>query len=965
MSDHSTGSSGSSTNSWTILSPEEAAVETVGPDDGTESLCGVPGLPEEGTGVHLDSDVSGPDTPVEAVLSEEGQQVCQETSPEVCEGAAFAGPSFSGFEEGEFDPDIHAPVIHDTITSSPPDSDLLGSTPFAISSEAAMLFSEEPAFAPPASDMFTDVGYGREISAEDLLFQESCTPEVLSKETSPVPEVTPEVTPELRHSPEPLSQHSPAPEGLPEESPAAHEAVTAEAPILESRAPESSAPEVPPESAPVASASSTAPAPEVLLTRESPVTEPQTERSPTPEAVPAEVTHDLSSSAPEAPRPAPAPAPVETLAPEGVEDLSLSMQGHPVSSFTPTPEASPAEGGLGPVGMEPETISSISAQPQEEEEEEYGEEPALEEDADVIEQQNVEPVEAVPIEEVVRAEPGAEGDGLRQRHASPPEPAPALGRSSEDEEEEEEEFQLAERREEKHGFALNKLIVGALVLLCLGSLFLSDDGYDGSEMTEQELLERLAQENQQIAMLESQLQSQKEALNQALRAAAQPGEEGGGALQKENVKMKEELAAMPGLREELESLRARVAELSQLTVRESETEPTDTVTPPADQLETTNQIPAVPEQMEGAEQEEGGEDGLKAELQRQKSLLEDSRKRLEGMKRSVGKKKGVREGLVEMQKRLSEQAERLDKRHDWKRKQQQRTEADAKKDQNRKWMGKKEQGNQWGAKKERDEKREDKSDKHKSQWESKKNGRKEDGGKWEGKKDHGKPKHHEESEKWRGGEKERKNGKNGKDGGKTESKQDAWRKYHEDWDGRKHERRVEREKRKSERPWEAKKDSGHNHHHHQGAHSHEKPSEHKHEHKHKHESVDFWKHQEQKLRRNPGPGRACSGAAACAEAEGLVAVELAEFQALLESYLSKLPPPSSTGESKEALLELTTGFFSPGDGVFDHERLLFSDFAEDVADILEDLADVLDDSLEEEMEEFEREALWKFAATAA
>lgn len=77
----------------------------------------------------------------------------------------------------------------------------------------------------------------------------------------------------------------------------------------------------------------------------------------------------------------------------------------------------------------------------------------------------------VPVEEVVRAEPGAEGDGLRQRHVLPPEPA--MGRSSEDEDEEEEEFQLAERREEKKGFGLNKLIVAALVLLCLGSLFFS------------------------------------------------------------------------------------------------------------------------------------------------------------------------------------------------------------------------------------------------------------------------------------------------------------------------------------------------------------------------------------------------------------------------------------------------------------------------------------------------------------
>ena len=73
---------------------------------------------------------------------------------------------------------------------------------------------------------------------------------------------------------------------------------------------------------------------------------------------------------------------------------------------------------------------------------------------------------------MVRTDPAAEGDGLRLRHTMP-----TLGRSSEDEEEEEEEFQLAERREEKQGFSLNKLIVGALVLLCLGSLFFSGLSY--------------------------------------------------------------------------------------------------------------------------------------------------------------------------------------------------------------------------------------------------------------------------------------------------------------------------------------------------------------------------------------------------------------------------------------------------------------------------------------------------------
>lgn len=54
-------------------------------------------------------------------------------------------------------------------------------------------------------------------------------------------------------------------------------------------------------------------------------------------------------------------------------------------------------------------------------------------------------------------------------------PTILLKRSSDEEEEEEEEFNLPARKEEKRGFSLNQLIVGALVLLCVGSLFFSGE----------------------------------------------------------------------------------------------------------------------------------------------------------------------------------------------------------------------------------------------------------------------------------------------------------------------------------------------------------------------------------------------------------------------------------------------------------------------------------------------------------
>ncbi|KAK7898889.1 hypothetical protein WMY93_019742 [Mugilogobius chulae] len=94
MSDHSnsTGSTGSSTNSWTLLSPEEAAVESVGPvDDGTESLGDVPSLSEELAGAA--AEFKHIDIPIETVLSEEGHQICQETTPEPSEGPIPSSPS--------------------------------------------------------------------------------------------------------------------------------------------------------------------------------------------------------------------------------------------------------------------------------------------------------------------------------------------------------------------------------------------------------------------------------------------------------------------------------------------------------------------------------------------------------------------------------------------------------------------------------------------------------------------------------------------------------------------------------------------------------------------------------------------------------------------------------------------------------------------------------------------------------
>lgn len=304
----------------------------------------------------------------------------------------------------------------------------------------------------------------------------------------------------------------------------------------------------------------------------------------------------------------------------------------------------------------------------------------------------------------------------------------------------------------------------------------------------------------------------------------------------------------------------------------------------------------------GAERKKGTKEGarLKEELQRQKVLLDESGKRLEGMKKHGGDRKQVRDSLEEIQRKLSEQVERWGK----------------KKPQESKWKGNKGKSNE------------------RNQWKKEGKGEKE----WK----------HSKEGAWKEKEEKKSHRQN--------THKEAWRKHQDEWERKKDERKVDRDERRKEKPWHSQ--PGKNSHSHRHQHHSQQPQQHNH---------DFWRDQAQKLQRNIRPQLGCSSVEDCAGKEGLYPVELPEFEELLEGYLSKLE--GSSPESKNKIRKLTADFFE--DGVFIHDRVLFSDFAEDVADILEDMVDVLegngqkeDDSLEEEMEEFEREALWKFAATA-
>lgn len=326
---------------------------------------------------------------------------------------------------------------------------------------------------------------------------------------------------------------------------------------------------------------------------------------------------------------------------------------------------------------------------------------------------------------------------------------------------------------------------------------------------------------------------------------------------------------------------------------------------PANKDGQSNQDSAGPERKKTTI--EGGK--LREELQKQKALLEESKKRLQGMKKDGGDRRRVRDNLEEIQKKLSEQVER--------------------------WGKRKPQENKWKGNKGKDNERDHMKKEDKKEWRGEKDWKPSKEGGWRDK----------EERK----EKERKSQK-------QNSHKESWRKHQDEWERKKDDRRMDREERRKEKPWHSRPiKSSHNQQHHQS----HKP--------HQSNNKDFWRDQEQKIRRNVHTQVGCSSVEDCSSKEGLYPVELPEFEELLEGYLSKLEGSSS--ESKDKIRKLTAEFFE--NGVFIHDRVLFSDFAENVADILEDMVDVLeyngqkdDDSLEEEMEEFEREALWKFAATS-
>ncbi|XP_034030666.1 pre-B-cell leukemia homeobox interacting protein 1b [Thalassophryne amazonica] len=180
------------------------------------------------------------------------------------------------------------------------------------------------------------------------------------------------------------------------------------------------------------------------------------------------------------------------------------------------------------------------------------------------------------------------------------------------EEEGEQDFQLP-RREEDSVFSVNKCILGAIILLGLGTIFLSgvfmvldeERDYGLGEMNDSEvpgkvptgapvepdrteLLNMLAKGDQQLALLQTQLQAQEEELKvvkgQAAEGVAEQlhwaevEQENSRlkeavasllALQEENERLKRQMESFPALQKELELLRSVGAELKPSSANEA------------------------------------------------------------------------------------------------------------------------------------------------------------------------------------------------------------------------------------------------------------------------------------------------------------------------------------------------------------------------------------------------------------
>ncbi|XP_074509716.1 pre-B-cell leukemia homeobox interacting protein 1b isoform X11 [Sebastes fasciatus] len=596
-----------------------------------------------------------------------------------------------------------------------------------------------------------------------------------------------------------------------------------------------------------------------------------------------------------------------------------------------------------------------------------------------------------------------------------------IGRT-EEEEEGEEEFQLPQRRDDS-GFSVNKCILGAVILLGLGTIFLSGVFMDLDEESDYGTME-----------LKDAEVPGKQAQKEELKVAKGQAAEGAKArlwweeVEKENTSE----AAQAPVKPTTSPPSGKPEDSTQVTAGSTETQPKK---PRDDQREKKKDVKK--DKMDMGEKKEWKEsvksewkegeireqkDGGKAELKKgkQEPGKFDKEKDKEGkQKRHSDETKQWKE-----KDRKKEKVSRGDEGKPWKDREGKKDrveKSERKEGKDKDWIKheKVKEGKQWRGKEEKKDWKVGKDHgeklKGKEEWKGEKEWRK---GK-DGLKESEKEKREKKDWKEKGEKKEwkKKDGdwksKNGKDHskegkGKGERKQWEERKNHGkerkgkderiQWNEKKSkddkEWRKKDERKKQEEPLKTGVDKDRKDRSSSQKHKDEHKSNSHHGHKEKHlwgddrkpphshsrpsqEQPEYWVQQRDRLQNNPKPAPQCDSLETCAQAEGLLPVPLPEFEAILDTYLAKAEEAGVDGAKREELKKLATEFFK--DGVFVHDQTSFQEFVEDLTDILEDMVEGDDDddndddsdteeedsAIEEEMEEFEKEVMKKFSLPGA
>ncbi|XP_074509715.1 pre-B-cell leukemia homeobox interacting protein 1b isoform X10 [Sebastes fasciatus] len=597
-----------------------------------------------------------------------------------------------------------------------------------------------------------------------------------------------------------------------------------------------------------------------------------------------------------------------------------------------------------------------------------------------------------------------------------------IGRT-EEEEEGEEEFQLPQRRDDS-GFSVNKCILGAVILLGLGTIFLSGVFMDLDEESDYGTME-----------LKDAEVPGKQAQKEELKVAKGQAAEGAKArlwweeVEKENTASE---AAQAPVKPTTSPPSGKPEDSTQVTAGSTETQPKK---PRDDQREKKKDVKK--DKMDMGEKKEWKEsvksewkegeireqkDGGKAELKKgkQEPGKFDKEKDKEGkQKRHSDETKQWKE-----KDRKKEKVSRGDEGKPWKDREGKKDrveKSERKEGKDKDWIKheKVKEGKQWRGKEEKKDWKVGKDHgeklKGKEEWKGEKEWRK---GK-DGLKESEKEKREKKDWKEKGEKKEwkKKDGdwksKNGKDHskegkGKGERKQWEERKNHGkerkgkderiQWNEKKSkddkEWRKKDERKKQEEPLKTGVDKDRKDRSSSQKHKDEHKSNSHHGHKEKHlwgddrkpphshsrpsqEQPEYWVQQRDRLQNNPKPAPQCDSLETCAQAEGLLPVPLPEFEAILDTYLAKAEEAGVDGAKREELKKLATEFFK--DGVFVHDQTSFQEFVEDLTDILEDMVEGDDDddndddsdteeedsAIEEEMEEFEKEVMKKFSLPGA